>query len=494
MSGPGMSLDMSVSQRQELRTVLSMQTIQSLNILQMSTADLQDLVREELLENPTLEMGEDRNEEAPTEVEREERVHEEMANEEAGEATTEVGETYEEVYEFLQKNTDVDEFVPRSGQAAGNGEPDAKQEAFAQVAAPGEDLSDHLLEQLRLQEIDELDWPLIEAIVFSLDHRGYLEYPLEDIVKSFEGKYCLEEAEWALELVQSLEPKGVGARSLSECLLLQIGEDDPDYPKLKELLTSHWDDVLKNRLPKVAKSMGVDIEELKLLLDLLGTLDPQPGAAYSPSPTQVVTPDVIIEEDEDSDGFKVRLTREYVPKLNISPSYLKMLEKKKDDKETLKFVKTKLNNARQLIDAIDQRQSTLERVAREILKRQEDFMREGIGALKPMKMQDIADELGIHHSTVWRAVYGKYMQTPQGVVMMNKLFTGGLPKDDGETSREAVKDKVKGIVDEEDKKKPLSDMAISKKLAEAGIKASRRVVTKYREELGIPDSRVRRAH
>lgn len=492
MSGPGMSLGMQVSQRLEHRQVLSLQTIQSLNILQMSSADLQDLVRDELLENPTLEITSDPAE-APTQLEHEEKVHEQLRDETTEEPRTEVGETYEEVYEFLQRNTDIDEFVPRSGKATQDGEPDAKQEAFNNVAAPGENLDDHLLEQLRMLEIDDLDWPLIEAIVFSLDERGYLAYPLSDIVKSFEGRYSEQEADWALGLVQSLEPRGVGARDLAECLLLQIGRDDPDYASLRTLLTEHWDDVLKNRLPKIAKEMGVSLEDVKLLIDLLGGLNPHPGALYNNAATQMVVPDVIIEEDENGKLF-VRLTRENVPRLAISPNYLRMLEGRKGDKETLNFVKGKLNAARQLIDAIDQRQSTLERVANEILKRQQDFMIEGVSALKPMKMQDIADELGIHHSTVWRAVFGKYMQTPQGVIAMNKLFTGGLPKDDGETSREAVKQKVKEIVDAENKKKPLSDMAIARKLDEAGIKASRRVVTKYREELGIPDSRVRREH
>ncbi|MCZ7606229.1 MAG: RNA polymerase factor sigma-54 [Planctomycetota bacterium] len=492
MSGPGMNLDMRVGQRLEQRQVLSLQTIQSLNILQMSTADLNDLVRDELLENPTLEMGTEAPD-APTQAEREERIHEQIIEETTPEAKTEVGETYEEVYDFLQRNTDIDDFAPRNGRVAQDGEPDAKQEAFNQVAAPGEQLADHLLEQLRMREVDELDWPLLEAIIYSLDERGYLEYPLEDLCKSFDGRYTMEEVEWALGLVQSLEPAGVGARDLAECLLLQIGKDDPDYPRLKKLLTEHWEDVLKNRLPKIAKDMGIGIEEVKLLIDLLGSLNPHPGALYSDVPTQMVVPDVIIEEDE-TGKLRVKLTRENLPRLAISPTYLKMLEGRKGDKATLSFVKGKLNQARALMDAIDQRQSTLERVANEILKRQEDFMYEGLSGLKPMKMQDIADELGIHHSTVWRAVYGKYMQTPQGIKAMNTFFTGGLPKDDGETSREAVKEKVKEIVDAEDKKKPLSDMAIAQLLDKAGIKASRRVVTKYREELGIPDSRVRRAH
>jgi RNA polymerase sigma-54 factor len=491
MSGPGMSLDMRVGQRLEQRQVLSLQTIQSLNILQMSTADLQDLVRDELLENPTLDAE---AAEGPTQAEQEERVREEIREEtQPSELKTEIGETYDEVYEFLQRHTDVDDRAPRGSRVSQEGEPDAKQEAFANVAAPSEQLADFLLEQLRMREMDELDWPLLEAVIYSLDERGYLEYPPGDIAKSLEGRYTLEEVEWALGVVQSLEPRGVGARDLAECLLLQIGKDDPDYELLKRLLSEHWDDVLKNRLPKISKEMDLEIDEVKLLIDLLGALNPHPGALYSDSPTQMVVPDVIVEEDKDG-KLIVRLTRENVPRLALSPSYLRMLEKKQGDKETLNFVKAKLNAARVLIDAIGQRQTTLERVANSIVRRQEDFMREGVSGLKPMKMQDIADELGIHHSTVWRAVYGKYMQTPQGIKAMNSFFTGGLPKDDGETSREAVKLKVKEIIDAEQKAKPLSDMAIAKKLDEAGIKASRRVVTKYREELGIPDSRVRRAH
>ncbi|MBX3459806.1 MAG: RNA polymerase factor sigma-54 [Planctomycetes bacterium] len=492
MSGPGMSLDMRVSQRLEQRTVLSLQTIQSLKLLQMATVDLHELINNEMLENPTLEMSAEDPPEAPTELEQQQQLRDEIAEAEP-QPTTEAGESYEEVYDFLQKHTDVDEFVSRSAKPPQDEDGDAKQEAFAQVAAQGRQLPDHLMEQVRLLNIDEIDLPLIEEIVYSLDPRGYLSYPLEDIVRALENRYTLEEADWALGVVQSLEPRGVGARDLAECLLLQIGKDDPDYDKLKRLLTDLWDDVLKNRVPKIAKDMGITIEEAKLLIDLLGGLNPHPGAIYNETPTQVVSPDVIVTQD-DNGNFIVKLTRENLPRLSISPTYLRMLEQRKADKEALNFIKGKVNHAKQLIEALEQRQSTLERVANSIVRRQQDYLRWGLSALKPMKMQDIADELGIHHSTVWRAVYSKYMQTPQGVVAMNELFTGGLPMDDGETSREAVKLKVKEIVDGEEKAKPLSDMAIAKKLADAGIQASRRVVTKYREELGIADSRVRKAH
>jgi RNA polymerase sigma-54 factor len=491
MSGPSISLDLRVGQRLEQRPVLSLQTIQSLKLLQMGTLDLQEMIGNEMLENPTLEMSAEDPPEAPTELEQQEAVRAEIIEQQAPELTTEAGASMDEVFDFLQKHTDFDEYSPRT-RAGSNGEPDGKQEAFNNVATPSRGLAEHLLEQLRLQGVDELDLPLLEEIVYSLDYRGYLTYPLEDVVKALDGRYTLEEAEWALRTVQGLEPRGVGARSLSECLLLQVGQNDPDYEQLKVLLTRHWDDVLKNRVPRIAKEMRISHDEVKLLIDMLGALNPQPGSIYNETPTQIVTPDVIVQPD--GDGFAVRLTRENLPRLSISPYYLHMLEKRKVDKEALNFVKTKVNHAKQLIEALQQRQSTLERVANSIVRRQEDYLRWGMSGLKPMKMQDIADELGIHHSTVWRAVYSKYMQTPHGIVAMNDLFTGGLPKDDGETSREAVKLRVKEIVDGEGKRKPLSDMAIAKLLADAGIQASRRVVTKYREELGIPDSRVRRQH
>lgn len=488
----GMSLDLNLRQRLEQRQVLSLQTIQSLNILQLATADLQNLIDKELEENPTLEMAADEVE-AP--VIKDTADGERERAEEAQDQVTPSGESYDEALDYLARNTDIDEFQSaRSVRVRDDGEPDAKLEAFNNVADKGISLADHLLEQLRLRGMAPEDRPLFEAIVHSLDERGYLSYPLQDIAN--QAGVSLSDAEEALREVQELEPRGVGARDLAECLLLQIKETDPDYPVLKKLLTEHWDDVLKNRLPKLAKDLGVSVDEVKGLLEMLSVLDPHPGHAFAHSPRQMVTPDVIVEEDEKGQ-FKVRLTRENLPRLGINDFYLRMLKEKAGDKATMNFLKGKLNHARALIEALEQRQSTLERVANAIVRRQERFLREGMAALAPMKMQDIADELGIHHSTVWRAVSGKYMETPQGIIAMNTLFTGGMPSsgsDDGALSREAVKVKLKALIDAEDKSKPLSDLALAQKLKEAGIEASRRVITKYREELGIADSRVRRSY
>jgi RNA polymerase sigma-54 factor len=488
-----MSLDLNIRQRLEQRQVLSLQTIQSLNILQLATTDLQNLIDKELEENPTLEMAAEEVE-APPENKDVASGEQELA-EEQPDRMTPGGETYEEAFDYLSRNTDIDEFQStRSIKARYDGEPDAKQEAFNNVAAEEATLADHLLEQLRMRNMHQEDLPLFEAIVHSLDERGYLAYPLQDIAN--QAGASLSDAEEALREVQALEPKGVGARDLAECLLLQVSENDPDYPLLKKLLTLHWDDVLKNRMPKLAKDLGVSMDDVKYLLEMLSVLNPHPGHAYAHSARQMVTPDVVVEEDEQG-TFKVRLTRENLPRLGINDYYMRLIKEKGGDKATLNFLKGKLNHAKALIEALEQRQSTLERVANSIVRRQEKFLREGMRALAPLKMQDIADELGIHHSTVWRAVYGKYIETPQGILAMNSFFTGGMPSsgdDEGAISREAVKVKLKQLIDAEDKQKPLSDMALAKQLADAGIEASRRVVTKYREELGIADSRVRRAY
>lgn len=488
----GMSLDLNMRQRLEQRQVLSLQTIQSLNILQLATTDLQAQIEKELEENPTLEMAAEEREAPP------EGDHNEIAGaiaEERPEPVTPAGDSMDDALEYLARNTDIDDFQgQRSVKARYDGEPDAKQEAFNNVAAQEKQLSDHLLEQLRLRGMHSEDRPLFEAIIYSLDERGYLAYPLQDIAN--QAGVSISDAEEALREIQALEPRGIAARDLAECLLLQVRETDPDYPTLRKLLTQHWDDVLKNRLPKLAKELGITVDEVKMFIEMLSVLDPHPGKAFAHSPRQTVTPDVVVEEDEQG-ALKVRLTRENLPRLGVNDYYVRLLREKRGDKATLNFLKGKLNHARQLIEALEQRQSTLERVANSIVRRQERFMREGMAALAPMKMQDIADELGIHHSTVWRAAFGKYMETPQGIVEMNTLFTGGMPStgaQDGAISREAVKVKLKQLIDEEDKKKPLSDMALAKKLSEAGIEASRRVVTKYREELGIADSRVRRAY
>lgn len=302
MSGPGLNMNISIGQKLAQRQVLSQQTIQSLSILQMPSAELSDLVTKELLENPTLEASDFNGPETAEEFNVGMKIETKDVDraETSGDQTDAPEPTLTELRDFLQANTSVGESAPLSSRVSkGTGEEDAKQEVFNQIADVGEDLHDHLMAQLRERNVDELDMPLLEAIVFSLDHRGYLEYPIQDILVTLEGRYSAEEGSWALKQVQSLDPKGVGALSLADCLLLQIGCEDPDYPQLKRLLTEFWEDVLKNRVPDLARKLKVSKEEIKTLIGLMGSLDPHPGSAFSHTPTQTITPDVIIEYDED---------------------------------------------------------------------------------------------------------------------------------------------------------------------------------------------------
>lgn len=485
--GPSLSLNTHIGQRLEQRQVLSQQTIQSLKILQLQTVELRNEIERQLLENPALEFDERTDDSADP-------VDDEAYRESADEQEAKQDDPLDTEYaEYVYESADVAP-KPRSDPEASH----AKQSALENTSDGHEKLSEHLLEQLHLKSFDPALWPVLEQIVYSLDERGFLTYPLEDVRETLaknDQHFSDDEMQWGLDTIQSLTPNGVGARSVPECLLLQISPNDPDRPVFEKLLLEHWDDVLKNRLPVVAKAIKVPVSELEVYLELLATLDPQPGAGFASETNQVIVPDVVVTFDESLDDWRVDLTNEYIPKLTVSPLWRTQYDNNRVDKTAKSYLKTKLSQAEQLIAAVAQRQSTLQRVSEEIVKRQRDFVAQGINALSKMKMQDIADVIGIHHSTVWRAVTGKYMQTPNGVFEMGGLFTAGFETDDGgSTSREAVKMKIQRLVDDENKRKPLSDQAITNLLKDQGLKVSRRVVNKYRDELNIPDSRVRKQH
>ncbi len=299
------------------------------------------------------------------------------------------------------------------------------------------------------------------------------------------------EAEQALRLVQNLEPRGIGARSIPECLTLQLNSNDPDAGLLRRLVEFHFDDILKNRIPKVAKEMGEDIEVIKLLMEKVSHLNFRPGAEFTTTPVHYVRPDVILEYIDGT--YEIRLEDDYYPKLRLSPRYRKMYEEKKDDPKVREYIKRKIESARWLIDAIEQRQNTLFRVVSSIVRRQRDFLDHGPQQLHPLKMQEVADELGIHVSTVSRAISEKWVQCHRGIYPLKFFFTGGTETADGDmVSRLDVKQRVQDIVDQEDKSSPLSDEEIAEKLQEQGLNIARRTVTKYRKALRIPSSRQRR--
>jgi RNA polymerase sigma-54 factor len=299
-------------------------------------------------------------------------------------------------------------------------------------------------------------------------------------------------AEEALRVVQRLDPPGVGARTLKECLTLQLIPGMPFYDELKKLIENHLEDLENNRLPQISKKTGMSIEKIQEVWHELRKLKPKPGADFTATTAPSVTPDVFVERNDEG-KYQVRLEDGQLPSLYISPTYRKLLRDEHTDAATREYIKRKVNSAQWLIESIEQRRSTLTRVSQAIVDHQTKFLEDGPDHIEPLKMQQIADKVGVHVTTVSRAVDDKWIQTPRGIFPLKRFFVGGTTTADGEElAWDRVRIKLQEIVDNEDKKSPLSDDAIVEELAKAGIDVARRTVTKYRKAMSIPSSRGRR--
>ena len=481
-----MRLEISLTQKLSLQLKLAPQIIQSIEILQLPALSLQELVETALGENEALErVDENRHEPAETTPERD--------NGEISEAQREM-EAVADTLERLEKleaaaDRDWQDFGRRRAPSGGD---DAKFEAMNNTAAPHASLHEELYDQFVLLDPDDDARTIGRHLIFNLDESGLLPYPLEEILESPElrSRYTLADLERVLVLVQKLEPKGVGARNLLEALLLQLDPEDPDFELKGTLIRVHLMDVNKNKLPKVAREMDLTIPQVKKLVTEIARLDPRPGAKVGGNRNAYIHPDVVVEW---VDGrYEIRLEDSFFPRIRVSPQYKELLANT-DDPKVKDYVRKKLESAKWLVDAIQQRQNTLYRVCEEIFKVQRDYLDYGESHLQPLKMQEIADRVGIHVSTVSRAIADKWVQSPRGIVPLKYFFTGGAETADGVTmSRLTVKQKVKDIIAGEDKRSPMSDEQVAETLKREGLDIARRTVTKYRKALKIPSSRQRR--
>lgn len=318
-----------------------------------------------------------------------------------------------------------------------------------------------------------------------------LRYPLVELLLRLRGDASLADAERALAIVQGLEPRGIGGRTEQETLLLQLDPDDLLVREKREILERHLEDVTKNRLTKVAKDMGISLEDVQCILEELRALDPAPGSKLAPEAAPLVHPDVVVWEEDGS--WRVDLVRSMLPALTVREDFVRVMNDRDLPNEQREMARKRVEGARWLIDAIAQRQATLTRVAERIFDHQRNYLVQGESALRPLKMQTVADELGIHVSTVSRAIADKWVQTPMGIKALKYFFTGGTENESGEVeSRLNVKNRVKEIIDGEDASQPLSDDDVAARLKDAGLDVARRTVTKYRKQLGIASSRQRR--
>ena len=492
-----MRLEAMLQMRQEMRMKLAPQIIQSIEILQLPLLELQQRIDQELLENPVLEMQDARTSEDES-AERAEPAVEEKAEPEGPPEEVDAGGTDEN----FEKVEDLSEYYKEyygelpSGPArspSSYGEKDPKLAALENSPAPDIPLEDHLRAQLAYLDIPEDLDEVCENIIANLDHRGYLGYPLEEIVASMESEVSEEQAEQALRAVQELEPKGVAARSLEECLALQLDFRDEDAPVLKRLIEEHLKDILDNRYPKVARQVGCSIQELKQAVEKIAKLNPMPGALFRETSAPHVVPELRVEKIEGE--HRVLLEEGSLRPLQISDYYMRRLQDASLDERTREYLKRKLQSARWLIEAIEQRRSTLYNVSSEMTRAQQGFLEKGDYYLRPLKMQDIADRVGVHVSTVSRAISDKYIQTPRGVYSLKHFFTGGLRKENGEMeSWETIRQKLTDIVNSEDKSNPLSDEDLAARLQQDGVDIARRTISKYRKLLSIPSSRQRKQY
>lgn len=477
-----MRLDTSQQMRMDQRLRMAPRMIQSMEILQLPLMALQERVDQELIENPVLV---DMREDGPPDPEAmEAQAAEKEAEEAAGEAELEAYLTEDWADEAFEAS--------RPSRATLREESDRKQEAMQNMAARPRALHDDLSDQLGFLDCDKTQRQLAEYIVHNLDENGFLRMELSEVARDFGGVASIKEAEEALGLVQRLDPPGIGARDLRECLLLQLTPETSYGDVLRVLISGHLTDIQQNRLPMIEKRTGFTLETIKEAIEQLRRLDPRPGARFNQEDNQYVLPDLIVEPDEHGE-YQVRLVDDYAPQLGISRSYQKMLKNKQADPAAREFLHKKIQSARWLIESIEQRRNTLLKVAKAIIAHQKDFLDKGPESIQPLKMQQIADLVGVHVTTVSRAVDDKWVQTPRGIFALKRFFGGGTTTSDGEeVAWDTIKQQLLEVIAKEDKQSPLSDEEIVEELSQKGLPVARRTVTKYRKALKIPSSRQRR--
>ncbi len=495
---------------------LAPRMIQSMEILQMPLTELEERIEQELENNATLELAEGEGEAGEVEREQEQSERDASENErplqveEGGseadferldnyaEANPDAGDNEGSIEDTAPPERDFSERVRRE-----TGDRDAKMDAMAAAPARSASPAEQLREQWRLADVDESLLPLGELIIGYLDEDGFLRTPLETIVDRMppgEARPTREQMERALLALQTLlDPPGVAARDVREALLLQIDSPmlDGVGPAVRDaarrIVAEHLDDLMQNRLPRIAEKTGLSLDQIKGAMEAMRGLSLAPARGLQQDSEPAITPDAIVEYDEDGDRYYAYLNDTRLPNLRVNEEYARMARDKAVPKKDREFIKTNLANAQWLLDAVGQRKHTLLRVIRVVVDAQREFFDFGPQALKPLPMTQVADQLGIHVATVSRAVAEKYLQTPRGVVPLRKFFSGGLATESGQDmSYDAVRAALKEVVDAEDKASPLSDDAIADALKAKGIEIARRTVAKYRDQLGVPSARMRK--
>jgi RNA polymerase sigma-54 factor len=462
------------------KLILTPSLQQAIKLLPMSTLELADLLNQEMVENPLLE-------EVPTEeLQPAEQTQQEKP--EGEKATAEKTDQWDDAdYEYFFGDYLDDGYRSRTPAEVKELPP------IENTLSSTGSLADHLMWQLSLQTEDEGMREIGSAIIGNLDDDGYLVASVEEIAAM--GEWPVAEVEKALQHIQTFDPHGVAARDLQECLWLQLKFLGLEGTATEKIVTEHLKLLQNHQVPEIARRLGMTIDDLKEHIEIIRNLDPKPGSRYNPQQSQYVIPDVYVMKVEDQ--YVAVLNEEGLPQLRISPTYRRLLDKNagsnQANDETRAYVKDKFRSALWLIKSVDQRQKTIQKVANSIINFQREFLDHGIEYLRPLVLRDVANDIGMHESTVSRVVNNKYMHTPQGVFELKYFFHSGISSSYGDSvSSVTIKQRIRKIIENEDPRKPLSDSKIVSILQKEGLMLARRTIAKYREELKIPTSNQRK--
>jgi RNA polymerase sigma-54 factor len=476
--------------KQELK--INPRLYQAMDLLYMPLLDLQQHLKQELLNNPFLDM-----------------IEPEEEDEEEGETQQEEATAETEAEKEEKGEIDWEEILLDGFDAGGRREEHEEREYYEPVTVDTRDLSDHLRDQVSLLDLSGRQMYLADEFIGNINEDGYLACGLEKIVeganesvtKAAEAAerdtedlplYTMAEAEDMLAIIQSLDPPGVGARDLRECLMLQLREAGLEHSVPYRLVRDCFDELIAHRWSEISKRFGISPVDVQKAADEIAKLDPKPGLVYSDASDNYIIPDLIVDKIDGK--YHVFLNDANLPRLKLSKAYQEIArDKKKFDGENKEFISNKLNSANWMIQAIEQRRQTMLKVMNYIVDRQREFFDKGVQFLKPLTLREFAEVINMHESTVSRVTNEKFVQTPRGVLPLKFFFSSGLATTDGDdVSARGIKAQLEKLVQEEDPKHPLTDQAIVNILRESGVQIARRTVAKYRDQLGVLSARMRK--
>ncbi|HEY7407235.1 MAG TPA: RNA polymerase factor sigma-54 [Gemmatimonadaceae bacterium] len=478
-------ISQSTQLKQEIK--INPRLYQAMDLLYMPLLDLQQHLKQELMNNPFLEMVEPEEEDDEEEGQTEEAPQAEKANDEI----------------------DWEEILLNGFDAGGRHEEHEEKEYYEPVTVETRDLADHLRDQIQLLELTPRQRLLADEFVGNIDEDGYLACPVEEIFTSINDLvrstaeeldqdpldapvYSREELEEMVSIIQGLDPPGVGARDLRECLLLQLKDAGLEQSVPYRLVRDCFDELINHRWSEISKRFGISPSDVQKAADEIKKLDPKPGIKYSDKGDNYIIPDLIVEKIDGK--YHVFLNDANLPRLKLSKAYQEIArDKKKFEGENKEFISNKLNSANWMIQAIEQRRQTMLKVMNFIVDRQREFFEKGVQYLKPLTLREVAEVINMHESTVSRVTNEKFVQTPRGVLPLKFFFSSGLSTTGGEdVSARGIKAQIEKLVAEEDPKHPLTDQAIVNILKESGVQIARRTVAKYRDQLGVLSARMRK--